>query len=102
MTDRELLGLAAKAAGIQFCALSRGGARYAPRPGIMQPYVRWNPLADDGDALQLAVHAERFLMADFWSRVIALRGTLDFLDSPVESTRRAIVLAAAEIGRSMK
>lgn len=47
MTDRELLELAAKAAGIKhnpsLSAACRGER------------IWWNPLADDGDALRLAV-----------------------------------------------
>ena len=109
MTDRELLELAAKAAGIKFYALSRGGARYAPQPGIMQPYVYWNPLADDGDALRLAVklkidvahtniHAPQVhALAD--AKVQVWEETKD---DPDAATRRAIVRAAAEIGRNMK
>ena len=53
MKDKELLAYAAKAAGIQFSELG-GGARYTPQTGIMQPYVPWNPLTNDGDALRLA------------------------------------------------
>ena len=105
MTDRELLELAAKAAGIQFSELGGGGARYAPQPGIMQPYVPWNPLTSSGDALRLAVNL------DIVPRVIngvafAWRdGVCDIQEphngDPYAATRRAIVLAAAAIGKEM-
>ena len=118
MTDRELLKLAAKAAGIQFSELG-GGARYAPQPGIMQPYVLWNPLTDDGDALRLAVKlAESAPGTHFTLSISKIHDGRGFADAgffshinPTEqvvdpdlaaATRRAIVRAAAEIGRNMK
>lgn len=90
MTDRELLEAAAKAAGINFAWINNDGAREARKPGVMQPYVRWNPLTDDGDAFRLAV---------------GLRMAVDCDDDPENSDRcaairRAIVRAAAEIGRA--
>ena len=46
-SDKELLTLAAKAAGVG----------YADKDGKFIPFVpeTWNPLTDDGDALRLAV-----------------------------------------------
>ena len=108
MTDRELLAYAAKAAGIKFYALSRGGARYAPQPGIMQPYVYWNPLADDGDALRLAVTLHLTVCVGLSGSTIvtdAFRNPLAVIqhdNDPDATTRRVIVRAAAEIGRNMK
>ena len=108
MTDRELLAYAAKAAGIKFYALSRGGARYAPQPGIMQPYVYWNPLADDGDALRLAVTLHLTVCVGLVGSTTvtdAFRNPLAVIqhdNDPDATTRRAIVRAAAEIGRNMK
>ena len=109
MTDRELLAYAAKAAGIQFSELG-GGARYAPQPGIMQPYVPWNPLTDDGDALRLAVKLEIFT-GRFYDCVVPAcfaswsnRGRSLWEpagDDPYAATRRAIVRAAAAIGKEM-
>lgn len=43
MTDRELLELAAKAAGVEHVT------------PMMVEWGKWNPLDDDGDALRLAV-----------------------------------------------
>lgn len=92
MTDRELLELAAKAAGIVLYVKQQDGervpdgthARIWDRPGgkltvlfwndnrdhpmcrkPSQPgNVEWNPLTDDGDALRLAVKAGMELSAD--------------------------------------
>lgn len=51
MTDRELLELAAKAAGIELRFLS-GTIPFSDGP---ERVGQWNPLTDDGDALRLAV-----------------------------------------------
>jgi hypothetical protein len=122
MTDRELLEFAAKAAG--------GLARFDISPdkwpwlqavvdGKPQPYpVRWNPLTDDGDALRLAVQLElSILLRPYRVEVTSWLQTTDVLGfgipptprvkaiepygtDPHTATRRAIVRAAAEIGRS--
>ena len=63
MNDRELLELAAKAAGIQIDFTStNGGGRFNSGfdnagNAVLDWHndVKWNPLADDGDALRLAV-----------------------------------------------
>jgi hypothetical protein len=84
-TDRELLELAAKAAGIGFYK-----GDYAN--GLDTKTGFWNPLTDDGDALRLAV-------------LLGLNGyrvSPDEAFDPFDATRRAIVRAAAEIGRSRK
>ena len=83
MNDRELLELAAKAAGTELYVWGTvGSENYAAMnlPGT----PRWNPLEDDGDALRLAISVPLL--------VIHPRET-------IEETRRAIVLAAAEIGK---
>ena len=85
--DHELLDWAAKAAGFE---LVDGCVR---KDDI---WVEWNPLTDDGDALRLAVKCLPF---------ITLRYTREDWEKSGEdgyaATRRAIVRAAAEIGRSM-
>jgi hypothetical protein len=82
MTDRELLELAAKAIGIDHWFGKEGT-------------VEWNPLEDDGDALRLAVKIK-------WtpSRVEFVK--LSITDDAYAATRRAIVRAAAQIGKEMK
>ena len=101
MNDRELLELAAKAAG-------RIDWDHAPHiksdEGDTRPW--WNPLTDDGDALRLAVRLR--LEIDIHHTGIAiltpnginvLVGAEDEPDANA-ATRRAIVRAAAEIGRA--
>lgn len=93
MTDYELLKWAAKAVG-KWPALSHGA---------------WLPLDDDGDALRLAVK----LRISFWHEgegpegwtVAEVRGCgynehIEPHGDPCAATRRAIVRAAAEIGKA--
>jgi len=117
MTDREMLELAAKAAEIEgsYGFASDDYYYHGNTEGILttlpdgQSYV-WNPLTDDGDALRLAVQLK--IAVDAWGAgacaVVFLRGGLGQIaephygDDPQRATRRAIVRAAAEIGRSKK
>jgi len=101
MTDRELLELAAKAAGIEVTAIIKEGIPHRFGGGY------WNPLNDDGDALRLAVKLRLLVNIDDGQSeaadgtkenvVIEPHGNDQFL-----ATRRAIVRAAAEIGRVME
>ena len=102
MTDRELLELAAKAAGkTNWQSQTRWDSE-----GV--PY--WNPLTDDGDALRLAVKLGIRVEPSprgcsvMWPGGAGLR-VETILNSTIgadsaTSTRRAIVRAAAEIGRA--
>lgn len=103
-TDRELLEMAAKAARYQYA--KHGG--YIVVDGIPG---NWNPLTDDGDALRLAVklglrvkvekndHAEVDNGDDL--APMCWQAVANGLDIYV-ATRRAIVRAAAAIGKAMK
>ena len=113
MTDKKLLELAAKAAGITWIRDYKDGPMK-----VMMPFTReWNPLTDDGDALRLAVklriivdvryggeesHLE-FNEVCYWVekgrpyKVMKFEKGID----PYAATRRAIVRAAAEIGRTL-
>lgn len=105
MSDRELLELAAKAAGI---SLLRWSDTWAGEPGEegfqTDDYSRWNPLTDDGDALRLAVklnfdvciNGETVFVRDFDCNETELM----LFDDPMAATRRAIVRAAARIGEA--
>ena len=108
MTDQELLDLSAKAAGYKYA--KNGG--YIVVDGIPG---NWNPLADDGDALRLAVSLNLSVKhgVDIWDdnqKMSAYAYLGDFGEcffeehgsDPYAATRRAIVRAAAEIGRNMK
>ena len=103
MNDKEMLQLAAKAAGVEIVFMGEqcflAGLHGNQSFRFHQP---WNPLTDDGDALRLAValcievrnfngnsHAgkqDQFWCTEGW-----------FPDGdPCAATRRAIVRAAAE------
>jgi hypothetical protein len=102
-TDRELLELAAKAAGIglrqwvestnEFMTTNSNG---------------WNPLTDDGDALRLAVQLRLLVESWFNGKLECARADCPHAlasephrGNPLAATRRAIVRAAALIGRDM-
>ena len=106
MNDKQLLELAAKASGIP-------GLKYRAGPCIPAAFIydyvdaytykEWNPLTDDGDALRLA--CELRIHVGFFRGMVAVQGPKGGQKSvPIrengarEPTRRAIVLAAAEIG----
>jgi hypothetical protein len=109
VTDREVLEAAAKAAGVVVEWRESGelGALFVAcaKPFEGEVVFRvWNPLADDGDALRLAVKLEMdvFIRAGRWSEaVVPMTTTIqeihsDFAD-PFAATRRAIVRAAASV-----
>ncbi len=118
MNDRDLLELAAKAAGYEhyrYCAVHMA---LVPEPEGEDalPFSVWNPLTDDGDALRLAVKLGLTIECDFSDSdscvasetrgdvlVDEASGMLGELIGHPEfaATRRAITRAAAEIGRSM-
>ncbi len=116
MTDRELLELAAKAAGIR---MEWGGNPQDWQPMYYEgkTYRAWNPLTDDGDALRLAVRLGLDITIDAPRESEPYTDVVGFMcddsiqlvevnephdDDPYAATRRAIVRAAAEIGRNMK
>ncbi len=110
MNDRELLELAAKAAGYgDIRCFSYGcmdGALIRDNNGELS--ISWNPLTDDGDALRLAVKL-RLSMRDGFNGTIETGNEKsgrpiweEYEPDPYAATRRAIVRAAAEIGKSMK
>ena len=95
-TDRELLQFAARAAGEW------------PSPEPFEHVLsRWNPLVDDGDAFRLSVKLNIAVRrSDEYDASYAVSPYDPTLISetdadPYTATRRAIVRAAAEIGRNM-
>lgn len=93
MNDRELLELAARAAGID-------GGYSIEANAIMYSYGYWRPLHDDGEALRLAVK----LGMDVCIRPSVAHVYADMPSQDVVTDacyRRAITRAAAEIGRKM-
>lgn len=110
MTDRELLELAAKAAGYDVEVTPRGDfyLREVDADGLMQVAI-WNPLQFDGDALRLAVLLSMRVSTDMAAAEASpllsdISEVVLFSEcggDPYATTRRAIVRAAAEIGRAM-
>lgn len=115
-TDRELLELAAKAAGIVIewrkwpsthkarAFFKDGHANEQGDEGLSE----WSPLTDDGDALRLAVKLRLRVQCEgttttaytptgnryCWNEAAIVEG------DPYAAARRAIVRAAAEIAKS--
>jgi len=112
MTDHELLELAAKAAG--FRRDFQWNCRFLPSAGgsvlCGNSWTKWNPLEDDGDALRLAeklglticMNGTKSVSAfdEYNKNVLATEYTAH-AGSRIQATRRAIVRAAAEIGRQI-
>ena len=98
MSDKELLELAAKAAGIDYRPVS--GWQFIGRFPVV-----WHPLVNDGDAFRLAVKLGLLIDTNYNHGVGVGSASFEevFEDNSVDpyaATRRAIVRAAAEIGRT--
>ena len=107
-TDRELLEFAAKAAGLSF------QSHNVTDHGVYcNDATWWNPLTDDGHALRLGAALRLHILHNdpgdsvLWVSAVlnkrGIHGVVEFQDEVqrADATRRAIVLAAAEIGRAM-
>lgn len=105
-SDRELLEMAAKAAGEDLDWYESGGYFY-------RRYCNWpddkgffNPFNDDGEALRLAVKVG-IDVDQYGDRAETWKAGLDgfivepYSGDPYAATRRAIVRAAAAIGSAM-
>jgi len=94
-SDRELLELAAKAAGIEI-----HNTGFISGPHLKGTTRSWNPLAYDGDAFRLMVKLSMVWNPVFLHNLALERfSNQDMRDS--EAYRRAAVRTAAEIGRRM-
>lgn len=126
MNDRELLELAAKAAGLNIeyvPAATRNKGSSLTKFEVTAwngPFIAgtdgeepWNPLTDDGDALRLALKMGIQIGNPYqYRKALAFIDTghgvdweyrehwEDFDEEPYAATRRAIVRAAAEIGKA--
>jgi len=108
MTDHELLELAAKAAGYDVrwheifgCFVHVGPFNITNPPTMAGQRLVWVPLDDDGDALRLAVKLR--MQIDILDRsvyALAMNGA-KVCELDRAAVRRAVVRAAAEIGRAM-
>ena len=111
MNDKELLELAALAAGYNIGFFSarnqRGftcGFTHAKDGGD------WNPLDNDGDALRLAAELRLKIIpgkhkgdgCTVESQQEGVRSHTVFFDNPIKEMRFAVIYVAAEIGKSMK
>ena len=107
MTERELLELAAKAEGRTLKYMTQHIKGREPEEFI----ACWNPLTDDGDAFRLAVKLGVGVEPEYKDEFGVLLSYASipnggvFIEDHGEdryaATRRAIVRAAAEIGRAM-
>lgn len=100
MNDRELLEYAAKAAKLTLY-WHNGVSFFRPE---LDWHDAWNPLTDDGDALRLATHCEiavKFTAIRVIAKWVNIRCQERYLTDRNAATRRAIVRAAAEIGKTM-
>lgn len=103
MTDRELLELAAKAAGIDG-VWSESYRSIHVNTAPLRNFVLWNPLTDDGDAMRLAVEVGMRINTN--THMVCVNS--DFFAGEPENgdscsaLRWAIVRAAAAIGRQME
>lgn len=121
MTDREMLEMAAKAAGVpggwREKTAEDGYPAYSCGIGnVGRLLPLWNPLTDDGDALRLAVKLDIDLMFHTdpdHQTVQAIAPspkdrnegwtfTEGFGSDKAGATRRAIVMAAATLGKEMQ
>ena len=97
MSDKELLEFAAKAAALPECGWMGPAFMYVKN----NTFTDWNPLTYDGDAFRLAVKLNLIVHKGF---VYTPTGKLfdnRSYTNPTAATRRAIVRAAAEIGKAM-
>ncbi len=114
--DRELIGLAAKAYGINVKGWINDKLIGFDTNTEQPVNGDWNPLESDGDALRLAVKLQLTIWNEHVSAGCAYctQGEKDnfpevssgnnesfVIDGDYAATRRAIVLAAAEISRGM-
>ena len=120
--DKNLLELAAKAAGIKYDPEASkpnpvSGAWFGlwlsyDREPTEYDRRRWNPLCDDGDALRLAVKLQLGInippVVDGRIEVVTFYGPIISIvehpqnDDRNAAARRAIVRAAAEIGKAQQ
>ena len=112
MTDQELLEYAAKAMGLvilRYVENTNWGTGISHGEGD-QVYVVWNPLTSDADAFRLMVSLGlvAFPPEDDDPTAVVQKHNLQLYVTEVDengnygtTTRRAIVRAAAEIGKRM-
>lgn len=98
-TDRELLELAAKAAGIRLHVWGTPGSENFADINKAPYGCLWNPLTDDGDRYRLIQKLKAHI--DFESQMVLIREVCIRWPEDEPNGERAIVRAAAEIGKAM-
>ena len=104
MTDRELLELAARAGGYKIRKSKsplHGNDILEIYHEVNGFYIMWSPLTNDGDALRLAVNIGLYDLDKLLVCMDLKYPDYQKLDN-LSAVRRAIVLAAAEIGKAVK
>ncbi len=115
MTDRELLEFAAKAIGAKRTREKESNGYFQVHhwhEGYEEDWEYWNPITQDGDVFRLAVmleivpnkHADTVVTSRSasWKAGAAHCSLWEPAgDDPYAATRRAIVRAAAEIGKAL-
>lgn len=94
MSDRELLEMAAKAAGYDVVFIHDDKIPMRRNIQNHKGMKIWNPLADDGDALRLGARFGVFLRKDFIKTLSSLLGSGMEHD---KATRLAIVVTVVDI-----
>ena len=114
MTDLEILNLAAKAAIGAGMPLHYGPHALQPKPHWQNDGAEWRPLTDDGDALRLGAALRLHILHNdpgdsvLWVSAVLnkrdIHGVVEFQDEVqrADATRRAIVRAAAEMGKTIE
>jgi hypothetical protein len=99
MTDRELLELAAKAAGEKYLHLVPYKEEW------LASDEAWNPLKHNSDAFMLSIKLNMDVAVNYGTTTAETVETPGVIEKhegdPYAATRRAIVRAAAEIGKAM-
>lgn len=111
MGDKELLEMAAKACGYEILRTYTDARCLYIDPGPNENGFHWNPLTSDSDAFRLVVKLGLFVDAYapattvgnvVCSTSLACKTRMeDHNGDAYAATRRAIVRAAAEIGKGM-
>lgn len=102
MTDRELLEAAARVAGyrLEFVPDHNGNIRIHAWSGDI--CIEWNPLTDDGDRYRLLKALKMAIDFEIFEVIYLVDGNIcaqSFRDDGDDA--RAVLRAAAEIGRNM-
>jgi len=115
MTDQELIKAAAKAAGIEGCWHDIDDGWFIPgNINNWASLIRWDPLEDNSQAFKLMVKLRMRVRTTETAAIVDIYGEngwqgevqvgvmdADWSEDYYAATRRAIVRAAAEIGRTL-